>query len=290
MTTTPIAGSMPVQPAATAVPAQGEAVATITDAATPTPARPTAMPLPQPAAGPVPVIASTTAAKPQPALTPSAQAAPRMDPDPVAAPQPVPAPPLRAEPVPAAQLFIGQIATALDDRAQRSGARLVDLAVDLSAAGNTGNSRTELPGIAVTAPMAADQGRLDMERREWMTSMIDRIETLRTDGRQDVRIRLSPDALGSIDIRITDRGGIADVQVTAEQANARAMLAEAAPRLNELAESRGLRLNAQFDGSDRQAPGRPPHQPDQDAPSRPRPASSVSTTADAEARPDERIA
>ncbi|MGC6401135.1 flagellar hook-length control protein FliK [Sphingomonas sp. FW199] len=211
-------------------------------------------------------------------------------------PQPQPlhtaAPPARAEPVPAAQLFIGQIATALDDRAQRSGARLIDLAVDLAATGPAGAQHAELPGIAVAAPAAADQGRLDMERREWMATMIDRIETLRADGRQDVRIRLSPDALGSIEIRITERSGVADVQVTAEQASARAMLAEAAPRLSELAESRGLRLTAQFDGSDRQSPGRSPYQPEQDAPSRPRPASSVSTTADADAkaRPDDRIA
>ncbi|MDG5488301.1 flagellar hook-length control protein FliK [Sphingomonas sp. BGYR3] len=306
----------PVQPAQTA------ALPVATDGAPATPAAMSVPPALQPAespTGPAPVLVAAPAApavaapmssiafpppglgamsdgKPLAAAQPSpigmGQAAPRVSADTDPAPQPLPAaaPPVRAEPVPAAQLFIGQIATALDDRAQRSGARLIDLAVDLAATGPSGGQRAELPGIAVAAPAAADQGRLDMERREWMATMIDRIETIRADGRQDVRIRLSPDALGSIDIRITERSGVADVQVTAEQAGARAMLAEAAPRLSELAESRGLRLTAQFDGSDRQSPGRSPYHPEQDAPSRPRPASSVSTTAEPKARPDDRIA
>lgn len=288
----------PLRPMQSARPVLSQEVETPTNAA---PVSATARAVPSRAApvpsialppAPAPISGDTSFAAAQPLPMNVSQDRPRSaaDADPVPQPVTTPAPPARAEPVPAAQLFIGQIATALDDRAQRSGARLIDLAVDFAATGPSGGQRAELPGMAVAAPAAADQGRLDMDRREWMATMIDRIETIRADGRQDVRIRLSPDALGSIDIRITERSGVADVQVTAEQASARAMLAEAAPRLTELAESRGLRLNAQFDGSDRQSPGRSPYQPEQDAPSRPRPASSVSTTAEPKARPDDRIA
>lgn len=102
---------------------------------------------------------------------------------------------------------------------------------------------TTQPAAQPVAQVTAPQPPLDLARRDWMEGMIDRIETIQSEGgARETRIRLTPDALGSIDVSIThDEGGVR-VHIAADSAQARAMLAEAAPRLTEMAESRGLKL------------------------------------------------
>lgn len=101
--------------------------------------------------------------------------------------------------------------------------------------------------IAVTAMSDAQQPALDMRRQEWMGAMVEHIEALRDASprnlnTRETNIRLAPDALGSVDISIRHEGDRVHVRFTAENANARALIADAQPRLAELAEARGLRL------------------------------------------------
>lgn len=98
---------------------------------------------------------------------------------------------------------------------------------------------------AQAVPVTADaqQPALDLRSRDGMQAMVDRIEALRdTPNARETSIRLSPDALGSVSISIRQEGDRVHVHFTADNATARAALAEAQPRLAELAESRGLRL------------------------------------------------
>ncbi|CAN5402422.1 hypothetical protein BH09PSE4_BH09PSE4_06580 [soil metagenome] len=99
-------------------------------------------------------------------------------------------------------------------------------------------------GIAVAAPVtAAQQGALDMRDHRWMQGMIDHIERVR-DGLDagDTRIRLAPDALGNVGVSIRTDGDTLHVRFTAPVPETRALLAEAQPRLAEIAAERGLKL------------------------------------------------
>lgn len=95
--------------------------------------------------------------------------------------------------------------------------------------------------VATVAP--ATTPPFDMRQERWPQAMIERIETIRDAADAlDTRIRLVPDALGAIDVNVQRDGDTLHVRFTAEQAQTRALLADAAPRLAEAAESRGLRL------------------------------------------------
>lgn len=95
----------------------------------------------------------------------------------------------------------------------------------------------------VMATADAQLGNLDMSRQEWMGAMIETIEALReTPNARETSIRLSPDALGTVDIAITQEGDRVHVRFTADTPAGRAMLNEAQPRLAELAEAKGVRL------------------------------------------------
>lgn len=74
--------------------------------------------------------------------------------------------------------------------------------------------------------------------------MIDRIDMLQdADGSvRETRIRLSPDRLGQVDIAIEQTADGVNVRFVTDNPQARALLADAQPRLMELAESRGLKL------------------------------------------------
>lgn len=96
---------------------------------------------------------------------------------------------------------------------------------------------------AVPATADAQQPALDLQTRDGMQAMVDRIAALRdSPNARETSIRLSPDALGTVDISIRHEGDRVHVHFTADSATARAALAEAQPRLAELAEARGLRL------------------------------------------------
>jgi hypothetical protein len=133
----------------------------------------------------------------------------------------------------------------------------------------------------VAAPAQAGQPTLDTRQPQWMEGMIDRIETLRdvagTNG--ETRIRLSPDALGDVEIKIrTSDDGKVHVHFNSENAEAGRLLADAQPRLVQLAEARGLKLGGmQVDVGTQQQPSQRQAQEQGNAP--PRAPRSATTTA-----------
>ncbi|MCP8891807.1 flagellar hook-length control protein FliK [Sphingomonas faeni] len=110
-------------------------------------------------------------------------------------------------------------------------------------------SDTPLTAIGATATHEikvadAQQAPLDMRQDRWPHAMIERIEMLRDAADAvDTRIRLVPDALGAIDVSVKTEGDTVRVHFNAEQAATRTLLADAQPRLAELAEARGLKLS-----------------------------------------------
>lgn len=96
---------------------------------------------------------------------------------------------------------------------------------------------------AVAATGAAQEQTLDTRRDHWPAQMIDHIESLRDAAdATSSKIRVVPDALGTIDLSVKRDGDTIHVHFAAEQAATRTMLADAQPRLAEIAQSRGLRL------------------------------------------------
>jgi flagellar hook-length control protein FliK len=140
-----------------------------------------------------------------------------------------------------------------------------------------------LPPVAVPQPVFStptpiahptQSAPIDLGRAEWMQSMIDRIgDIVQEGGRREALIRLLPDALGAVEVKIIERDDRLQVTLNADTAQARQLLSEQAPRLAELAEARGLRF-AQTDiggGAPQQQERRPaPEQPN--TPLRPRSA------------------
>lgn len=123
-------------------------------------------------------------------------------------------------------------------------------------------------GVAPTvSPVAAPavSAPIDVRHERWPTAMIERIEIIREAVAEaadaaDTRIRLVPDALGSIDVDVRRDGDTLHVRFTAEQPQTRALLHDAQPRLAEAAEQRGLRLGQTSVGGDaaglgQQSPG-----------------------------------
>ncbi len=106
------------------------------------------------------------------------------------------------------------------------------------------------PDAAVLRPVAptahAAQPTLDTRQPQWVEGMIDRITTLReASGTNDgeTRIRLSPDALGDVEVAIrTGDDGKLHVRFNSDNVDAGRLLAEAQPRLVQMAEARGLKL------------------------------------------------
>lgn len=69
----------------------------------------------------------------------------------------------------------------------------------------------------------------------WAERMMSRIEEARDAADStDRRIRITPDALGAVDLRVRRDGEAVQIQLSAEDPATRAMLAEAAPRIAEL--------------------------------------------------------
>lgn len=98
--------------------------------------------------------------------------------------------------------------------------------------------------VGVVAAGSAHAGTLDMRHGSWPAVMIERIASLRDMAAEnDTKLRLSPDMLGTIDVSLKRDGDAVQVQISAEQAQTRQMLAEAQPRLAELADARGVKLH-----------------------------------------------
>lgn len=95
----------------------------------------------------------------------------------------------------------------------------------------------------VQAVSDVQQAMIDTRRSDWMTATIERIEALRdSPNARETSLRLSPDALGKIDVSIRQEGDKIHVRFSAETAAARTLLTEAQSRLNDIAEARGLKL------------------------------------------------
>lgn len=98
------------------------------------------------------------------------------------------------------------------------------------------------PSIVLAPPAA-----IDTTQPQWLETMMTRIEQLRDAANApgtsaDTRIRLRPDALGTVDVTVRrDEDGVHAHFAAADPATAR-LLADAQPRLAELAQARGLRL------------------------------------------------
>ncbi|WP_294339409.1 flagellar hook-length control protein FliK [uncultured Sphingomonas sp.] len=156
-----------------------------------------------------------------------------------------PTSPQRAEVLPAAQMF-AQAMFSTPVAPVEDGDTPSD-ALPVSLFGTAGQTAATGPApIAVPASAAADRNTLDMSRGEWMMSMIDKIETLRDESGAvgETRLTLSPDALGNVDVSVRrDDSGQYQVRISADTAQARTILADAAPRLNDMAEARGLKLS-----------------------------------------------
>ncbi len=133
---------------------------------------------------------------------------------------------------------------------------------------------------------AAAQPQLDMGHPRWPHAMVDHIEQLRDAANAaDTRIRLIPDALGTIDVSVKRDGDTVHVHFAAEQAATRTLIQDAQPRLAAIAEERGLRLgqtavDAGATGSNPQQPRQPPR--DATTSPTPRRATTTTTTDDAD--------
>lgn len=125
------------------------------------------------------------------------------------------------------------------------------------------------PTTSVATATPADPTPLDTTQQRWPEAMVARIEQLRdAQNGADTRIRLHPDALGVVDVTLRQDATGTHVRLhAAEPATAR-LLADAQPRLQEIAETRGLRLAGSdvtgsqtsgqgWTGSDRRQPAPP---------------------------------
>ncbi|MBD8736717.1 flagellar hook-length control protein FliK [Sphingomonas sp. CFBP 13706] len=137
--------------------------------------------------------------------------------------------------------------------------------------------------VHALAPTTDAQAPLDMRQERWPSAMIERIDILRDAANAtDTRIRLIPDALGTIDVSVRKDGDTLHVHFAAEQAATRSLLQEAQPRLAELADARGMKLTqSNVDtgaGQQQQQRTATPHQPS--APARPRAGTATAADTD----------
>lgn len=181
-----------------------------------------------------------------------------------------------------------------------------------AAAGTSSDPQVDLSTLAApatgaqtaTAVAATGQGQdatLDMRHQEWTSKMIDRIETLQGAGpARETRLSLMPEALGKVDIAIRqDDSGSIHVQFNTDTQSARQLIADAQPKLAEIAQERGIRLgstsvesNATGTGAGNANPQMNQGQRQDAAPNRHQPAAPPSARREAQTstQDDERIA
>ncbi|MBP2278156.1 MULTISPECIES: flagellar hook-length control protein FliK [Sphingomonas] len=145
-------------------------------------------------------------------------------------------------PQPAGQVFAAAIAAATSWRSKPALPGQGDAAL-LAAALSTAPAANLPDQTAVAATGSTNAAPLDLRQDPGLQRMIDHIETLRDDANaHDTRIKLSPDALGSVDVAVRQEGDRVHVRFTTEHEATRALIAEAQPRLTELASARGVRI------------------------------------------------
>lgn len=113
----------------------------------------------------------------------------------------------------------------------------------------TGPTLAPVPAAPLAfAPVAAQP--LDVGTQAWPAAMMARIEALREAADAvDTSIRILPDALGAIDVSVRREGEVTHVHLAAEQAQTARLLADAQPKLAELADARGLKLQTSAGGT-----------------------------------------
>lgn len=144
---------------------------------------------------------------------------------------------------------------------------------------------------AVQQVAAGDQAALDPRHDRGLHGMIDHIEMLRDDANaRDTRIRLTPDALGTVDVALRRDGDAVHVRFSSANEATRLVLNDAQPRLAALAEARGVRIaGSSIDSGANDAwggGGQPQPQPRTELP---RPARAVAA-ADTDIPADQRLA
>ncbi|MDG2533748.1 flagellar hook-length control protein FliK [Sphingomonas sp. HITSZ_GF] len=119
-----------------------------------------------------------------------------------------------------------------------------DPQVDLStvAAPATGTQTA----AAVTATGQGQDAVLDTRHQQWTAKMIDKMEALQEGGPvRETRLSLMPEGLGKVDIAIRqDDAGSLHVEFNTDTQAARQLIADAQPKLAEIAQERGIRLGS----------------------------------------------
>ena len=83
---------------------------------------------------------------------------------------------------------------------------------------------------------------LNMLSKSWGTKLIEKIEKSIVDGVEKIEISLTPKSLGRLNVTINMQDTIAKISITAESANAAALLADAGSKLSQMMEVSGLKL------------------------------------------------
>lgn len=180
---------------------------------------------------------------------------------------------------PAAQVFAAAISAAYDSPAAPA-ARATDPVIVQSQAAAADQLRT-----TVQAMSGAEQAPLDLSRDDWAGKMVDRIAALRDAAEAaDTRIRLAPENLGNVEVSIRRDGDRLHVHFAAENPATRQLLAEAAPRLTELADSRGLKLGQTSVDAGTGGQQETPSQPQSNQPLRPASAATQASETDRDDR------
>jgi len=143
---------------------------------------------------------------------------------------------------------------------------------------------------AVQQVAASDQSALDPRHDRGLHGMIDHIEMLRDDANaRDTRIRLTPDALGTVDVALRRDGDAVHVRFSSANEATRLVLNDAQPRLTALAEARGVRIAGSSIDSGTGGGGQPQPQPRTESP-RPARAPRAAMAVDTDIPTDQRLA
>jgi flagellar hook-length control protein FliK len=148
-----------------------------------------------------------------------------------------------AIPAPISQPIADQIVAAFELPQTRTSRAAADPQVDLStlAASATGTQTA----AAVTATGPGQDAMLDTRDQQWTAKMIDKIEALQGGGPvRETRLSLMPEGLGKIDISIRQDDAGVHVQFNTDTQAARQLIADAQPKLAEIAQERGIRLGS----------------------------------------------
>ncbi|MES2044968.1 MAG: flagellar hook-length control protein FliK [Pseudomonadota bacterium] len=149
---------------------------------------------------------------------------------------------------------------------------------------------TTLLQTAVQQVAAGDQAALDPRHDRGLHGMIDHIEMLRDDANaRDTRIRLTPDALGTVDVALRRDGEAVHVRFSSANEATRLLLNDAQPRLAALAEARGVRIAGSSIDSGASGGGQPQPQPRTES-SRPARAPRAVAATDTDIPTDQRLA